>query len=310
MSALSEQYWNSLTPAQQQAATATGAQPGGPNHDAWFQNAKASGAVGAVNNPGGGGVGTPLGQPGGGGSAGRVTAADVRANAQKYGLSEDYARFSDAELNDWVRRWNYDPATGKFTNKYGDQVDKPDERGPNTPPNMNGTGDRGNYGAGVGGGGGRGGPAAQQPGGFVDDSYLQNVLTRMTGQGAGFMGEDGLNNQGQAVRLNEGGVWWAPQPDTPPPAPTAAPPAPGAPAPGAPPPAPPAALAPGGGESPWDAFAPIGGVPTKVGRPTAPGGGVVPGFPQPPGASIRERNPVTTGLGKKYGASPPAWWKQ
>ena len=157
MSAQSEQYFNSLTPQQQEAARATGAQPGGPNHNAWFAKAQGAGAVGAPNNPGGGGVGTPQGQPGGGGSG--VTPAQVRASGQ--GQSEDYARYSDAELQDWISRWPYDPATGKFTNKYGDQVDKPDERGPNTPANMNGTGDQGNYGAGgAGGGGGFGGGGA------------------------------------------------------------------------------------------------------------------------------------------------------
>lgn len=91
-----------------------------------------------------------------------ATPDEIRAGGE--GKSEDYARFSDAELQDWTSRWPYNPATGKFTNKYGDQVDKPDERGPNTPPGYNGTGDyfaggfgRGGGGRGRGRGRGRGG---------------------------------------------------------------------------------------------------------------------------------------------------------
>jgi hypothetical protein len=79
--------------------------------------------------------------------------AEVRASGQ--GKSEDYSRFSDAELLAW-KPWYQ--GGGKFKNNYGDIVDKPDERGANTPANMNGTGDKGDYGQGynnnaVGGGG-------------------------------------------------------------------------------------------------------------------------------------------------------------
>jgi len=83
-----------------------------------------------------------------------VSPQEVRANAAKLGLPEDFDRFSDADIQSMLDHNPYDPATGKFTNNYGDKVDKPDERGPNTPPNVNGTGDRGNYGASGGGGGG------------------------------------------------------------------------------------------------------------------------------------------------------------
>ena len=51
------------------------------------------------------------GQPGAGQSG--STAAQIRQSGQ--GQSEDYARFSDAELNDWTSRWPYNPETGKFT---------------------------------------------------------------------------------------------------------------------------------------------------------------------------------------------------
>jgi hypothetical protein len=67
--------------------------------------------------------------------------AEVRAAGA--GKSEDYARFSDAELLSWKK---YYQGAGKFKNDYGDVVDKPDERGPNTPHNRNGTGDQGDFG--------------------------------------------------------------------------------------------------------------------------------------------------------------------
>jgi hypothetical protein len=83
--------------------------------------------------------------------------AEVRAAGK--GKSEDYARFSDADILSW-KPWYQ--GGGKFKNNYGDIVDKPDERGSNTPANMNGTGDQGDYGQGysnsaVGGAGGQGG---------------------------------------------------------------------------------------------------------------------------------------------------------
>jgi hypothetical protein len=220
----SQQYFNSLTPAQQQAATASGSGPGGPNHNAWFQAARQSGAVGAPNNEGGGGVGTAQGQSGGGNNAG-IKADQIRANAKRLGLPEDYQRFDNATLEDWARRWNYNSETGKFTNKYGDQVDKPDERGPNTPKNMNGTGDQGDYGfgwnatgvgnggprGGGGKGGGKGGPSATN-GGEFDGSYLQRGLMNLASQQGGIFRGLGADNQ-NAVALNSGGVFSAGDPN-------------------------------------------------------------------------------------------------
>jgi hypothetical protein len=71
--------------------------------------------------------------------------AEVRASGQ--GKSEDYERWKndDATLLSWKK---YYVGGGKFKNDYGDIVDKPDERGPNTPGNRNGTGDQGDYGRG------------------------------------------------------------------------------------------------------------------------------------------------------------------
>ncbi len=76
---------------------------------------------------------------------------------------------------------------------------------------MNGTGDRGNYGA---GGGGQGGnvQAPQQgvAGPGIDDSYLQNQLLGIAQRGGGFFGEGGLDRNADSLnRLRDGGVWWA-----------------------------------------------------------------------------------------------------
>lgn len=91
--------------------------------------------------------------------------AEVRESGKH--KSEDYQRMDDAELLAWKDRYI---GGGKFRNKYGDTVDKPWERGPNTPANMNGEGVQGDYGQGwnnnsVGGGGGGGGGGGRGWGG-------------------------------------------------------------------------------------------------------------------------------------------------
>ncbi len=199
----------------------------------WFQNAKEAGAVGS----GGGGGGD---KSGGGENSGKVTVDDVRANAKKYNLPEDFARFDDNQVRAWLRDFKYDSATGKFTNKYGDKVDKPDERGPNTPHNMNGTGDQGDYGWGYndsgigmdgrkkGGGGADGKGGAGAPAGAPAEpvtqgkqlSYTGDPMTDMllyqfnntqlsgeAGQGQNIMGL-GMDNKagGEGADADDGGM--------------------------------------------------------------------------------------------------------
>ena len=88
--------------------------------------------------------------------------AEVRASGASKG--EDYARFSDAEILSWKKHY---VGNGKFKNDYGDVVDKPDERGPNTPHNRNGTGDQGDFGWGWNDSSAGGEPPAQGDGGRV-----------------------------------------------------------------------------------------------------------------------------------------------
>lgn len=155
-------YYNTLTPEQKAAVDASG----GPSL-AWLTNAINAGAPDAVKAVGGYGnvAGSKSAEEGGGNYADfsgaasssewlgkrKPTAQEVRKWAKETNRSEDYNRFSDAALSGWIER-NWDVGAGSFKNNYGDLVDKPDERGANTPANMNGTGDA--FGAGGGGGGG------------------------------------------------------------------------------------------------------------------------------------------------------------
>jgi hypothetical protein len=171
----------------------------------------------------------------------KPTAQELRRWAHDTGRSEDYERFPDAAVSGWIAR-NWDVNAGSFRNNYGDLVDKPDERGPNTPANVNGTGDMGNYGAGGDGGGAQG--AAAQPakpvtngsqlsmtGNPLQDMLIQQFNTGQnpeTLQGNMFsLGEDmrvggtGKNaDQGNAAptrigqSLSGGGLWWGQDKDT------------------------------------------------------------------------------------------------
>jgi len=166
----------------------------------------------------------------------KPNAQELRRWAKETGRSEDYERFPDATVSGWINK-NWDVGKGTFLNNFGDPVDKPDERGPNTPPNMNGTGDVGNYGASgpaQGGGGGGGQPAAPvAPTTFgnqlgMTGNPMQDMLVNQfnTGQNATYnqgnnlfgLGEDrqmggtGANadqqSQNKAQSLAGGGLWW------------------------------------------------------------------------------------------------------
>lgn len=171
----------------------------------------------------------------------KPTAQELRKWAKDTGRPEDYARYSDAAVSGWIAR-NWDVGKGTFVNNYGDSVDKPDERGPNTPAGFNGTGDRGGWdlpGQGGGGKGGMGGGGDQGPapppppstfgsqlgftGNPLTDMLVQQFNTQSsnpndpTAKNMFGLGEDrqvggaGANadaqtNQGQL--LQGGGLWW------------------------------------------------------------------------------------------------------
>jgi hypothetical protein len=99
--------------------------------------------------------------------------------------SEDWRRMSNAQLKAWQE---YYVGNGKFRNKYGDIVDKPDDVGPNTPRGFNGTGD--NIGGGGAGGAGGGGSSSSStssssaPGAPGDLSSLmeENLKKALSGE--------------------------------------------------------------------------------------------------------------------------------
>jgi len=83
------------------------------------------------------------------------TPSELRRYAKDSGQSEDYARFSDAQLAQWLNKGGFDVNTGKFAGG----LDKPTETGGQMAPNAaGGYGGGGAYGGGGGGGGGAGGP--------------------------------------------------------------------------------------------------------------------------------------------------------
>lgn len=167
----------------------------------------------------------------------KPTPGELRRYAKESGQSEDYARFSDRQLADWIgRKW--DVAGGFFTNDFGDRVEKPTESGPQSAAAGYATGEK-SAGGGGGGGGGGGVPKPVQPSpqaaayGALEDP-LQAALFQLA-QSRGIQGQRGITG---AQSLAGGGIftWGNPPPPgeaapTPPAAPT---PAPAAPAPTAP----------------------------------------------------------------------------
>ncbi len=254
MAMTAAQYLATLPPAEQEAVNAS-LKGSGSTLDQWYQAAINAGDPRAVEASGGvpgsteaeeGGKIAPfqnaapasewLGKR-------KPTPQELRKWAHDTGRSEDYNRYADNVVSGWLDR-NWDVTSGTFKNNYGDKVDKPDERGPNTPAGYNGTGGKGDFGDTPAAG--EGGPAAAatevkpaEPTTFGNQlSYTGNPLTDMllyqfnqgTGMQAGGqpnifgLGEDRAvggtgtsedtraNVQGQL--LKGGGLWWGQGTDT------------------------------------------------------------------------------------------------
>ena len=235
-----QNYLNTLTPAQQAEVQAS-LRTSGSTLIQWFANAVGAGVPGAVQ-AGGGGVGVtdpatgqPQDQPGGSNTG--TTAQQVRDRGLAAGGSAaDIAEWDDAHLNAWLKNYKYDPNTNKFQNIYGDWVFKPDDRGPNTPHNRNGTGDQGDFGwgwndSGIGGGApGRGAQVGQRmAGGLLHSTAasalspeqtrladLQRVLEDQLLGRQGIFGLADARTGSSGVRttdiygqgLEGGGLWW------------------------------------------------------------------------------------------------------
>lgn len=164
------QYYQTLTPDQQAAVNAGG----GPSVQ-WFTNAVNAGVPAAGKIAGGTALDNEWDQGtvmGGWENAApyeewagkrKPTVAELRraSHEGKVSHGEDgYDRWSDRKLAAIIRD-GWDIEKGYVVNKYGDKVDKPEDRGPNTPKGLDGYGNKIQGWAGGGGGaGGKGGEAA------------------------------------------------------------------------------------------------------------------------------------------------------
>jgi len=207
-SAAAQRYFNSFDPQQQ--ANIRASWGGSDLMDQWFQNAQ---QAGAVQDTGARKVDDAT--PGG------MTPDKLRQKAKSEGWSEDFARFSDAQLTGWINQY-YDPQRGKFRSQHappgaGDwaYVEKPTEGivDPNTGTEWGPHGDkngvnlsalglntlRGSVGGGRGGGqgGGQGIGQMGSPGGFQSISPLQEQLINAIGSQGGL----------QSSVDRGGGVW-------------------------------------------------------------------------------------------------------
>jgi hypothetical protein len=251
-----------------QTAEKLGQQPpagitqGTPEYDnwvqQWFDAGVAAGDSRLIEANGGGGAGSSQAEEGGNISdwknaapssewigKRKPTAQELRKWAIETGRSEDYKRFPDAAVSGWINS-HWDVGKGIFVNNYGDSVDKPDERGPNTPAGVNGTGDKGGWTDGPGGDGGGGGgnaPAGPPPpppppvtfgnqltmtGNLLQDmligqfntgqdpsTYQNNIFglgEDMKVGGAGNNADASEVRQGQS--LSGGGLWWGQDKET------------------------------------------------------------------------------------------------
>lgn len=206
--------------AAAQGATAPPDFPGGPDAwvQAWYQNAVNAGSIpgertrGELTATDATTGATPQGYKNTGTSA---FADMIRAKAKAEGWSEDFERYSDAQIEAWKSSW--DPQAGRFRSEGGGGalVEKPTECPPGTtlhgskcvsweqlPWELGGqAGVPGGGGGGVGGPGGGGEPA------FDANDPLQARLLEM------FSGREGAFQAATqpGVDLEGGGVWWSPQ---------------------------------------------------------------------------------------------------
>lgn len=146
----------------------------------------------------------------------KPTARELRKYASETGgiLGEDYARFPDRVLADWIAKsWNKEK--GGFFTKGGAQVAKPPDQvrgdwveGWEPGGKFRGEGTAGQF-SGGGQGGGQGANAQGKPApDYRQEDPLQQYLVNLVGSSGGFPGQGGMQ---EGASLQGGGVWWAPQ---------------------------------------------------------------------------------------------------
>lgn len=183
----------------------------------WFQNAINAGDPAAIKAAGGGS--TEEGQEGAILPTGKEeptaawfgkrkpTPAELKTYYAETGKSEDFARFSAAQVAKWINdKW--DVANGYFTNDYGDIVEKPTESGPKSKAAGAATGEKGGgTGGGGGGGGGKGSKGGKMGDWAADNSVnpeLQARLLSIFEQGGGYFDP----KQRAGLSLQGGGMVW------------------------------------------------------------------------------------------------------
>lgn len=159
--AQAEAYFRSIPPAEQQAVRASGA-----DILAWANASENAGDPRALAHSGsrlpgagtgdyyGGNVATGGAPSGEWAGQRKPTPAELRAYARQSGWSEDFDRFSDAQLAAWIGS-SWDPSVNKFRNQFGSVVEKPTDDVPGDPtygPDASGGGGGGGGGGGYGAG--------------------------------------------------------------------------------------------------------------------------------------------------------------
>ena len=217
-------FFNKQSPADQQAIRASWG--GKDMMDQWYQAAKAAGSVpdpmantGGQAQPGGGTTQytgpadttkwktdvamTDDAHPDSAGPSGDPFVDMIRASGTG---SEDYKRFSNAQILAWKDKYDPDASKAagipKFKNDFGDIVDKPTESGANSQAAGYATGEKSGGKAGAGGAGGGAKPAGT--GAESSGNPLQDALVRS------FQNREGqfVNAGVQGAELGGGGIFW------------------------------------------------------------------------------------------------------
>lgn len=217
-----QQYFNSIPQPEQQAVLASGA-----DLLDWANASEAAGDPRALRFSGtslpGAGTGDIYGgQVATGGQPStdwlgkrKPTPAELRAYGA--GKSEDYLRFSDAQLAAWIAS-NWDVAAGSFKNDAGDLVGKPTDSGPLSDAAGWATGDKSTAGFWRGGDTGAGAAAPTSSGttpassGEQYNPLAQNLMNMFSTR-AGYFADDPrttADDKLQGRLLQGGGLWWGP----------------------------------------------------------------------------------------------------
>lgn len=222
-------FFNKQSAADQQAIRASWG--GKDMMDQWYRAAKAAGSVPdpMANTGGQGTLGvegttqytgpadttkwktdvlmTDGAHPDAAGPSGDPFVDMVRASAK--GKSEDFARFSNAQILGWKGYYDQEASQKdgrpRFKNEFGDIVDKPTESGANSQAAGYATGSKEGGKAGGGSAGGAGGAAtATATGAETSSDPLQDALVRA------FQNREGqfVNAGVQGAELGQGGVFW------------------------------------------------------------------------------------------------------